>query len=70
MNQSYQALSFIFEACGVHIPFPYYFFPSSMPYVCAVDTKQINFFLCVIKQLLYPFPCSISAEKSKWEYAA
>lgn len=38
-------------------------------HICVVDTNKINFFL-VIKQLLYPFPCSISAEKSKWEYAA
>lgn len=38
-------------------------------HICAVDTNQINFFL-VIKHLLYPFPCSISAEKIKWEYAA
>lgn len=51
--------TFLFPVISFHLKY----------FICAADTSQIHYFF-VIKQLLYPSACSISAKKSGWEYAA
>ena len=51
--------TFLFPIISFHLK--YHIFP--------VDTSKIHYFF-MIKQLSHPPACSISAKKSRWEYAA